>query len=99
MKKTIATAALTLALALPASASAAPYRECGDIANDGAYLVNVTTRVVSCSTARRALRLMWYGKSSGLRGYHCRNRQIGIESSDVRCTASGGRVIRYQTGA
>lgn len=109
MKRTITTAALTLtlALALPASASAAPVvRECGDYNMDtrrltfgavpvGAYLVNVTTRVASCRTALRLIR----SRSGRLPGYRCVYRQTAIEETDVRCSASGGRVIRYQTGA
>ena len=95
---------LALALAIPASAEAAPIRECGDYNMDtgrltfgsvpsGVWLGNVTVRGTTCRTALRMVR-----SSGDLPGWRCRNRQTAVETTDVRCTR-GSRVIRYQTGA
>ena len=92
-----------------AADAAAPIRECGDYApGGGAGVFNITTRVTKCRTARRMARRLYHGhwrniKPEGQpfpRGeYTCRWRSIGIEAADVRCTASRGRVVRFQTGA
>jgi hypothetical protein len=86
-----------LALAGPASADAAPIRECGDATANypraGAY--NITSRVAGCSVARNvAVRWYFRGERSP-RGYRCRVRRLS-GSWDVRCTASAGRVVRFQ---
>ena len=69
---------------------------------------NITTRVASCKTARRMARRFYRGAWTNIprgatpfrRGtYVCRNRQVRYESSDMRCTASRGRVVRWQHGA
>ena len=73
----------------------------------GAGVYNITTRVVGCSTARRVVRRFWhqydrYCDSNGrcrILGFSCRNRQIGEEFADVRCTKRGGAVVRFQHGA
>jgi hypothetical protein len=95
-------------LAIPAASQAAPVRECGtyDSATgrftfapvDGAISVgNLTTRNVSCSTARR-LSLRYRGTDSFYPTWKCREVSE-YESSDIRCTASRGRVIHWQAGA
>jgi hypothetical protein len=93
----------------PASSSAAPIRECGDYApGGGAGVYNITTRVTRCRVARRMARNFYYGHWTNVprdsrpfrRGeYTCRNQQIGYELADLRCTASRGRVVRWQHGA
>ena len=78
------------------AAEQAPIRECGDVSSRLAY--NVTSRVTSCGEARRVARA-WRGTStvSRVRGFTCRYRDIGYEAGDIRCTRSGGRVVRWQT--
>jgi len=102
----VATLIAAGALLAPVTAQAAPINECGDYADhgngrmtwgygptSGAGIFNVTTRNVSCATARRAVIRQRFA------GYSCRNRRTGYESGDTRCTASYGRVIRFQSGA
>ena len=67
----------------------------GDISGAGIY--NVTTRKVACGTARRFVR-RYRGTDSYYPKWRCREVN-DYESSDIRCTASGGRVIHWQTGA
>lgn len=91
--------------------AAAPIKECGDYPGGiGAGVYNITTRVTRCSVARRMARRFWHGHWKNVprtdlpgsarpfrRGsYTCRNRHIGSELNDMRCTASGGRVVRWQ---
>ena len=101
---------LVFAMAIPAAeASAAPVKECGDYApGGGAGVYNITARVTSCKTARRMARRFYRGAWTNVpsdsrpfrRGrYVCRNRNTGYESADMRCTASRGRVVRWQHGA
>ena len=90
-------------------AAAAPVRECGDYApGGGAGVFNITPRVTSCRTARRMARNFYRGRwdiprRDGQRfrrgAYTCRNRNTGYEAADLRCTASRGRVVRWQHGA
>jgi hypothetical protein len=96
------TASVLLAAATPALAEAAPIRECGDAM---AYSVhNITARVASCATARRAARaiagnVLWYcgNVSCSWGSYYCTQRYMpNRNETDYRCTASGGRVIRFQ---
>ena len=61
---------------------------------DGAGIFNVTTRRVRCRVARRFV--MNYNGPG--REWTCTEKNAW-ESSDTRCTASGGRVIRWQSGA
>lgn len=112
--------------ALPASASAAPIREC-NMAWDGTrwhygrdarrvqgYSAgNFTTRVASCRTARRvfgATRRIQANSDREWRRKAKRTRAVGrvwrclvVASrygwSDIRCTARGGRVVRWQEGS
>jgi hypothetical protein len=62
----------------------------------GAGIYNLTTRRVACFAARRFAR-RYRGTDSFYPRWRCRevNR---YESSDVRCTASRGRVIHFQSG-
>jgi hypothetical protein len=94
--------------------AAAPIKECGDYPGGvGAGVYNITTRVTRCRVARRMARRFWHGHwknvprtdrpRSGRRfrrgSYTCRNRHIGTELNDMRCTASRGRVVRWQWGS
>jgi hypothetical protein len=103
----LALAALTVALAA-ASASAAPVRECGTYdlntmrwtfrpSRGAVNVANLTTRNVSCTTARRFAR-RYRGTDTYFPTWRCREVQE-YESFDVRCTASRGRVIRWQGGS
>jgi hypothetical protein len=94
----------------PASA-AAPLRECGNYGYiestgtvgwtsrpiSGAGTFNVTTRNVTCATARRFV-LRYRGTDSYFPTWRCRETN-DYEFSDVRCTSSRGRVIHWQAGA
>jgi hypothetical protein len=99
------------ALAVPVPATAASVNECGDGAilyGGHAQIVNVTSRIVGCATARRFARAFevqgcYDNRSCGcaedrycsFRRYRCRN-VAGRRSIDHRCTR-GARVIRWQT--
>jgi hypothetical protein len=92
-------ALLTLGLVLPASAAAAPVRDCGDLAHR--YAVNITTRKVSCVEARRVVRrwnntVAHRGGDGRVRGLYCDFRELSYEVGDIRCTGSRGRVVRWQ---
>ena len=58
---------------------------------------NLTTRRVSCRRARR-FALRYRGTDTYFPRWNCREVNK-YEWSDVRCTASGGRVIRWQAGS
>ena len=103
-------AAVSLSLVLAAPAGAAPVRECGNYGDHGdgrtrwgmsdirgAGLYNLTTRNVSCRTARRFAQ-RYKGTDSGYPTWRCREVSE-YEVYDVRCTASRGRVIRWQGGS
>jgi hypothetical protein len=94
--------------------AAAPIKECGNYPGGvGAGVYNITTRVTRCRVARRMARRFWHGHWRNVprtdlpgsarpfrRGsYTCRNRHIGTELNDMRCTASRGRVVRWQWGS
>ena len=92
--------ALLVGLLAPA-AHGASVRECGDFTS--AYAGNITTRIVTCSEARRVVRA--WNKTAAKRGgngrvlsYYCKYRDIKWEAGDIRCTATGGRVVHWQTG-
>jgi hypothetical protein len=110
----VSLAAAALAAAMLASvADAAPIRECGNFpdANGrwtydsirGAGIYNVTTRRVRCARARDIVRHIRFGRRAPFRphypGWFCRYVHRAYESVDIRCTASGGRVVRWQAGA
>lgn len=99
-----------VALTLATGAAASGINECGNWgvhANgrvgwgmgpiQGAGIFNVTTRRVGCRTARRFVR-RYKGTDSGYPRWRCHEIN-DYESSDVRCTAAGGRVIRWQSGS
>jgi hypothetical protein len=95
-------ALLTLGFVAPASAPAAPIRECGDLAHR--YAFNITTRKVSCVEARRVVRrwnntVAQQGGDGRVRGLYCDFRELGYEVGDIRCTGSRGRVVRWQTSS
>ena len=95
------TAVVVLTAATPAFATAT-VRECGDAMAISVH--NITSRVASCKTARRAARAigghpLWYcgNVSCSWGNYYCRQRYLLDENeTDYRCTASRGRVIRFQ---
>lgn len=98
------------------SAHAAPVKGCGGYEPgrgfvrgdpDGAGVYNITSRIVSCATAR-TLVYRYYVRYSdyctnvsrcSIRGWTCRTRSLGIEYADTRCTRLAGRVVRFQHGA
>ena len=75
----------------------------------GAGVYNITTRVATCRRARKIVRRYWSDFSSWCDrgssvckigwGFTCRRTRLGEEYSDARCTASRGRVVRFQYGA
>jgi hypothetical protein len=58
---------------------------------------NLTTRNVGCGTARR-FALRYRGTDTYFPAWRCRESN-DYEFSDVRCTASRGRVIHWQAGS
>jgi hypothetical protein len=102
----VALVAAVVLLPVSAEGEAAPIRECGNAGSlhDGqVHVYNVTSRVVSCSFARRfARRQMLYGGPAcredrwcTYRRWRCRHVAYRVEG-DIRCTNSGGRVVRWQ---
>lgn len=90
--------------------AAASSNECGRIPSNGGYSVfNITTRVTSCRTARRMARRYYNGDWDNVprrpgrtfrRGsYTCSYRLEGSEGIDMRCTATGGRVVRFHASS
>ncbi|MBN1529800.1 MAG: hypothetical protein JW895_12120 [Thermoleophilaceae bacterium] len=71
----------------------------------GAGVYDIRTRVATCGTARRMVRRFWAGRwgkcEPGCRRgrFTCRNRRTGDEVWIMRCTANGGRVVRFEYGA
>lgn len=71
----------------------------------GGGIYDIRTRVAACRTARRMVRRFWSGRwgkcdPTCRRGrFSCRNRRIGDEVWIMRCTAAGGRVVRFEYGA
>ena len=71
----------------------------------GAGVYDIVTKVARCRTARRMVRRFWAGRwgdcTPGCRrgSFRCRDRQLGDEVARMRCTASGGRVVRFIDGA
>ena len=74
-----------------------------DIVGAGVY--DIRTRIVRCPTAHRMVRRFWNGSwghcdPTCRRGrFRCANRQTGDEVYVMRCTAAGGRVVRFEYGA
>ena len=80
-----------------------PIRDCGDIANGGAYAI--TAQGVTCKSARAVARIVPARKAclaaSGcrVRGYTCLVGQAGKELYLVHCEASAQtRFIRFEYG-
>jgi hypothetical protein len=107
-------AATALAMAMLAGlAQAAPIRECGNYPSEnnhwtyrsirGAGIGNVTSRRIACAEARHIVLHVRFGRRAPYRphypGWSCRYVRQGYEFADIRCTASGGRVVRWQAGA
>lgn len=110
--------AMTVAvlLALAPGAAATPVTNCkGTLAAGDSHFttdpvqgvviaVNVTTRGVSCPTAKRfiikaARRASNFAHATFRQDrFHCRTQTKGEESADTRCTR-GAQVIRWQSGA
>jgi hypothetical protein len=71
----------------------------------GAGVYDIVTKVARCRTARRMVRRFWAGRwgdcTPGCRrgSFRCRDRQLGEEVARKRCTASRGRVVRFEYGA
>ena len=85
----------------PIRVTASQINECGDLPSRFAY--NITTRKAACWKAREVIRR--WGKTVAQEGgdgsvgsYYCRYQNIGYEAGDIRCTASRGRVVHWQTG-
>ena len=111
VKSSVAAAAAALfVVALAGPAHAASIVECGNYGAtasgrvgwtygdiEGAGIYNVTTRNVGCATARRFVR-RYRGTDTYYPTWRCREIN-DYEFSDIRCTASRGRVIHWQTGA
>jgi hypothetical protein len=89
--------------------AAASINECGRIPSNGYSVFNITTRVTSCRTARRMARRYYNGDWDNVprrpgrtfqRGsYTCSYRLEGYEGIDMRCTATGGRVVRFHASS
>lgn len=84
-------------------AQAASYKQCHGVTyGDNFQFYNITTRNVSCATARRTARswelLAFEGPGvTYLRDFDCRARQTGY-TMDVRCTA-GRKVVHFHVTA
>jgi hypothetical protein len=71
----------------------------------GAGVSDIITKVARCRTVRRMVRRFWAGRwadcTPGCRrgSFRCRDRQLGDEFFRMRCTASRGRVVRFNYGA
>jgi hypothetical protein len=100
--------ALSTAAASPALA--ASHVDCGNWADhgdgrmrwgmipiQGAGSYNLTTHAVGCATARSFVR-RYRGTDTYYPTWVCPEVNE-YESPDTRCTASGGRVIRWQSGS
>ena len=98
-------ATLLVGLAFAGSAEAATTKRCGSLGVDGkryrsgAGSFNITVRVSTCGTAKAVVRGYRFGQGEKVRGFTCRNSQSGGESTTVRCTRYGGRVIRWTSAA
>jgi len=101
--------AIGLLAGAPSRVDAAGINECGKLNTDGYSVFNITSRVASCGTARRMARAYYKGRWTNTpnragrpfrRGrYTCRYRLQGYEGVDMRCTAAGGRVVRFQASS
>jgi hypothetical protein len=76
----------------------------------GAGRYNLTTRNVQCTPAQMFVTNMkyprrwhkgvtWRARTRYWGTYRCKLLRVGYEFADIRCTASRGRVLRWQEGA
>ncbi len=106
---TVLAAAIAGAYGPVSPAVGAPIRECGRVGGSGYSVFNITSRVTSCATARRVARkypprrleerAASLGPTIRRGSYSCRWQSWGVEGVDMRCTASGGRVVRWQASS
>ena len=106
---TVVGATLSALAGTASEAQAASIKECGRVGGPGYAVFNITTRVTSCRTARGMAKSYYRGRWTNVprnpgrkfrRGaYTCSWQRWGPEGSDMRCTASGGRVVRWQASA
>ena len=95
----VSVVAATAHAAAPGAQAQAPITECG--AWRAAFAVNITTRIVSCSGARKVIR-SWNNRAARRGGngmarrMRCTYTDIGYEAGDVRCVR-GNRVVHWQT--
>lgn len=104
--------ALIAVACITTPASASSIRECGNygftadgdgplwtyqVVNGATPAYNLTTRRVSCRRARR-FALRYRGTDTYFPRWNCREVNK-YEWSDIRCTATHGRVIHWQAGA
>jgi hypothetical protein len=95
----------TIASAAPAAEARTAIRDCGDIANGGAYAI--TAQGVTCASARAVARIvpardLCVPASGGckVRGYTCLVGQAGKELFLVHCeNATQTRFIRFEYGS
>lgn len=119
MKRLILIGALATGLACSTEAEAHPVRECGGYGYTesgkgpyflptreiyGAGIYNITSRAVTCHTARKlARRVQGHCSRATCRvgTFTCRTKQVGTELNDTRCTSSRSRhyVVHWQFGA
>jgi len=71
--------------------------DCGDIADQGAGVYNVTAEGMSCSEARRVASA-WWGAGQ-VSGFDCIASQIEYELSEVTCNGFAGEAARFEAGA
>jgi hypothetical protein len=98
----VATALLTTAATAQART---PIRDCGDIANGGAYAI--TAQGATCTSARAVARRVPASKSCGpttggctIRGYTCLIGQAGKELFLAHCeNSTQTRFIRFEYGS
>jgi hypothetical protein len=95
---------------VPATASAA-VRNCGNYDGlewtydqiQGAGIFNVTARNTGCGTARRISLRSFNTYRGGRRWQYgrwtCKIVRQGYEYTKARCARSGGRVVKWETGA
>ena len=106
VSRTIAAMAVAGSLLVAGGAeAAAPLKRCGSLGTDGrpydrdvggAGNFDIRARVTSCREARRVVRA-WKGRTT-VRGFRCTYSYSG-ESTGVRCTKAGGRLVRWRSAA
>lgn len=98
---------LVLVLAIVPAAQASPVKHCGNYGTTAMYpntmhwtsdpvnfgTSNVTARGVTCHVAHSVV------LHRGGRGWTCRNLHAATDYTDTRCTAPGGRAVRWEARA